>query len=223
MPLNRWLSKISPRIASKKRILNQAALMTTARVLGMALAGAGQIWAARCLGPRNLGLSAMVQSGVAQASMAMGLVSSTVLIREYKGAKSPAARSRLLQLSNGFRWVLGLSLSLLGALLLVFHWVPDPYASIGWFFIPLFLFSALQPLWIFQALEKQHFQSALAVLEPALGALLYFIFFKPGASAAADLTVNAVVALALTLVFARAIQKLASLKGGFFKFDRWGK
>jgi len=207
-------------VISKKNVLNQAAIMTGARILGLALGAVGMVWAARCLGPKNLGLSGMVQNVVVQASLLIGIISPTVLVREYKNAKSEKAKNRLVQATNGFRLLLATVLCAIAGLIMGFGLVPSAYRFAGWFFIPIFLLTSIQPTWIFQATEKQHFQSMIAVIQPALAALLYLVWFKPGMSAGADLLVNSIVAIVMTIILWKAVYKLSILKEAFFKFDQ---
>ena len=161
--------------------------MAGARVLAMAFGAVGSIYAARCLGPRNLGISGMVQNIVAQASLLLGVIYTTVLVREYKNANKDEARNQLIRVSTTFRLMGALVFCAIGGVVMAFHLMPPEYHFAGWFFIPLLLLGTIQPAWVFQAAEKQHFQSALAVLQPALAAVLYISLFKPGISAGADL------------------------------------
>ncbi len=203
----------------RRHAFNQVSVMGGARVLGMIFGAVGQVWATRCLGPHNLGISGMVQNVVLQASLVIGIISPIVLVREYKNTNNSEERNRVVQATNGFRLLISLLFCSVAGLLMALQWIPNEYHFAGWFFLPLFLLTSIQPSWIFQAAEKQHFQSAIAVLQPALAALVYFIWFKPGMSAGDDLLVNSLVALVLTVVFCRAIYKLTPFQGSFFRFD----
>jgi O-antigen/teichoic acid export membrane protein len=218
-----WEEQVWGSVQRRPHALHQVSIMTGARVLGMGLGAVGSVWAARCLGPHNLGLSGMVQSIVAQAVLALGVIYSTVLIREYKNAETDMAREELIRVSNAFRLAGALVFCLIGGGLMAFHAIPADYHFAGWFFIPLLLIAALQPVWVFQAVEKQHFQSAIAVLQPALTAGLYLLLFRPGISAGADLAVISVVSIVLTAVYWRAIYRLTPMTGAFFDFKSFEK
>ena len=193
--------------------------MTVARILGMAFGAVGTIWAARCLGPRNLGISGMVQNIVGMGMLATELISTTVLIREYKYALDSKTRGRIVKAANGIWLLTALGFCVIAALFMAFKWVPSNYYSAGWLFLPLILLSSIQPDWIFQAEEKQHLQSAIAVIQPVLASVIYLAWFRPGMPASDDLLVKSIAALAVTLVFWRNIYKLTSLKGFFIRFD----
>ena len=218
MFIKRWLLETTSQYSRKKHILNQAFIMAGARVLGMGLAAIGQIWAARCLGPKNLGISGMVLNIVAQAMLVIGIISQTVLVREYKNIYEPEARNRIVQATNGFRFLEAFGFCLIAALLMAFNMIPDQYHFVGWFFIPILLLTAIQPSWIFQAAEKQHFQSLIAVLQPTLAAIIYLAWFKPGMSAGDDLFVYSIISAILLVIYWWAIYKITTLKGSFFKF-----
>jgi len=206
-------------ILSKKHILNQAIIMSGTIILGMVFGAAGSIWAARCLGPHNLGISGMVQNIVGLAMLPMEMIFPTVLVREYKNAHDSKTRDRIVQASHGFWLLIALGFCLIATFFMALKWVPSEYHFASWFFLPLILLNSMQPGWIFQSEEKQHFQSAIEVIQPALAAVIYLIWFKPGMSAGDDLLVNSIAALVLTIVFWRAIYKLTTFKGPFFRFD----
>ena len=187
--------------------------MAGARVIGMALGAVGPVWAARCLGPHNLGISGMVQNIVAQAALLLGAIYPMVLVREYKNAETTEERHRLVRISTSFQLGLAIIFSTLAAVALKFHIFPADYDLAGWFFIPILLISAIQPAWVFQAAEKQHFQSLVAVLQPALKTALYLLVFRPGMSASADLAVITVVSAVLTVIYWFFVYKFTSLRG----------
>jgi O-antigen/teichoic acid export membrane protein len=201
---------------SRKKALSQAGIMGGARVVGMAFGFIGSAWAARCLGPHNLGLSGMVQNMVSQAALLFGAINTTILIREYKNAKTDEARNELVRVNTSFQLAVSLLFCAAGAVAMGFRLVPFEYHFAGWFFLPLLLINALQPAWVFQAAEKQHFQSAISVLQSALKAGLYVCLFRADMSAGADLEVLTVVTLSLTLIYWLAIYRLTPMKGSLF-------
>jgi len=168
------------------------------------------------LGPHNLGISGMVQNIVAQASLLLGVIYSTVLVREYKNASTDEMRNQLVRVTNTFRLMGALVFCLIGGILMAFHLIPPDYHFAGWFFVPLLLITTAQPVWVFQAAEKQHFQSVISVLQPALTAGLYILFFRPGISAGADLGVISIVSGILTVIYWWAIYRLTPMKGKLF-------
>ena len=99
--------------------------------------------------------------------------------------------------------------------------LPVEFRLAAQLFLPLLLLNALQPTWIFQASEKQHFQSLLAVLQPALTALYYFAFLRPAMSAGPDLLGITLVSALLTFIYWKAVFRLTPFQGPFFILDRW--
>jgi O-antigen/teichoic acid export membrane protein len=205
----------------RKHLLNRAGIMAGARIVGLAFGFFGSAWAARCLGPRNFGISGMVLGVVVQASLVLGLMNETVLIREYKNAPDVETKTRLVQVSMGFRLIACLIISLVAAILLAFHMLPDDYHFAGWLFLPIMVLTGFQPLWVFQAAERQHFQSLIAVIQPFLTAALYFIFFKPGMSAGADLAVKTTILAIVIWIYWGALFRWLPLKGKWFNKGYW--
>ena len=195
--------------------------MAGARIMGLAFGFFGSAWAARCLGPRNFGISGMVLGVVVQASLVLGLMNETVLIREYKNAPDVETKTRLVQVSMGFRLIACLIISMVAAILLAFHLLPDDYHFAGWLFLPIMVLTGFQPLWVFQAAERQHFQSIIAVIQPFLTATLYFIFFKPGMSAGADLAVKTAILAIVIWIYWGALFRWLPLKGKCFNKRYW--
>ncbi len=195
--------------------------MAVARILGLAFGAAGMVWAARCMGPHNYGLSGMVQSIVVQVSMFFSLVHPTILIRAYKNTSKEDERERLVRVSNTFRFWGALAFCIVGALALWFRLLPTEYNFAGWFFIPLIFLMNLQPIWLFQAAEHQHFQSAIAVFQPAFSAMLYFLFFKPGMSAGADLAILSISSVLILWIYWYSANKLKIFSGNPFCKINW--
>lgn len=193
--------------------------MVGARVLALAFGAVGSVWAARCLGPHNLGLSGMVLSVVTQGALVLGFVHPTILIREYKNSQDSIDRNGLIRVAATYYFLCSVFLAFVGCGLLGLRLLPHDYHFAGWFFVPLIILTSIQPIWLFQAAEKQHFQSIIAVLQPFLMAILYLTFFRPGMSAGADLAVISCVTLVLTVIYWYAVYRLTPFKGIPFS---WG-
>jgi O-antigen/teichoic acid export membrane protein len=205
----------------RPHLLNKAAIMVGARGLGMAFGALGSVWAARCLGPLNFGISGMVQSLVLLTGVLITVIYPLVLIRDYKNAPDDEARNHLIQVTNGFRLAVSLAFCALAAPILGLRLEPAAFHFAGWFFLPILFLNALQPAWIFQAAEKQHFQSLLAVIQPALTAAYYMLFIRPGMSAGSDLLGITLVSALMTFIYWRAVFKLTPFRGRFFTLDQW--
>lgn len=209
------------KLARQAPLFQKAAIMAGARFLGMAFGALGSVWAARCLGPRNFGVSGMVQSLALLTGLFVTVVYPLVLIRDYKNTGDEEERGRLIGVANAFRLAVSIAFCAVAAVILALGLEPPTFRFAGWFFLPLLLLNALQPAWIFQASEKQHFQSLLAVLQPALTALYYVAFLRPGTSAGTDLLGLTLVSAVLTLIYWRAVFHLTPFRGPFFILDRW--
>ncbi len=211
------------KLLPKPGLVHKAAWMTASRVLGMASGAAGAVWVARCLGPKNLGLSGMVQNLVFQAAVLFAALSPTLLVREYKHSPDEGARNRLIRTTYGFRLLTAVGLCLAAVPILVLHLVPPDYQRVGWLFLPNLLLLSLQPAWIFQAAEKQQFQSLLALFQPLLTALFYFGLIRPGMSAGADLLVITAVTTVVTTAYWVAVYRLTPFQGSFCSFQNLGE
>ncbi|HJT25475.1 MAG TPA: oligosaccharide flippase family protein, partial [bacterium] len=216
-----YKERLLEKLSRQTHLFQKAAIMAGARSLGMAFGALGSVWAARCLGPLNFGISGMVQSLALLTNLFVTVIYPLVLIRDYKNIPDEGERNRLIGVTNGFRLAVSTAFCALAAAMLALGLEPAAFRFAGWFFLPLLLLNALQPAWIFQAAEKQHFQSLLAVLQPALTALFYAAFLRPGMSAGTDLLGITLVSAVLTFIYWKAVFRLTPFKGAFFILNRW--
>ena len=198
-------------IASGQRvrpIMQRGGSMVGARIAGMAFGAAGSIWAARCLGPENLGISGFIISISTQVILLFAVLQQTVLVRNYMSATSDQVRQELVTAATTFYCASSLVISVIITCALVTGFISKPYSDLVAFLILIIFASALQPTWLFQATEKQQFQSIVSVLQPFLQGLFYWIYFRPGMSAGADLVVIAVVSALVTTCYWIALFRL---------------
>ncbi len=187
--------------------------MLGARVVSMTFGGIASIWVARCLGPKQLGVSGMVQSIVSQATLLLGAAFSTVLIRDFIYGKTDAMRAELVYAYMTFRLVGAGVIGLAACVIMIAGLLPHDYQTAGWLFIPLLLFGVLQPAWVFQASEKQHFQSMIYVLQSFLTGVVYVCILRPGAPATAELGIITCISGILTIVYGLALRRLIRTNG----------
>ncbi len=211
------------KLPNRPHLVNKAAIMVGARVVGMGFGFIGSAWAARCMEPHNYGISGMVQSVVAQASILLSALHPTILIRAFKNASNGPDRDRLVQSYTLFKILSSVLLSLAAIAVMASSWVPADYHFAGWFFIPLVVIINLQPTWLFQASEHQHFQSSITIFQPAFTALLYFIFFRPGMRAGADLAVVSTCSFLLLVILWTAMKRLGVFKGNLLVLIPWSE
>ncbi len=214
-------SRLFEKFRGRPHLFNKAAIMVGARALGLVFAALGSVWAARCLGTRNFGISGMVQSLALFSGAFLAVIYPPVLVRDYKNLANDGQRNRLIQVTNSYRLAVAIVFCSMAAGVLAFRLEPPSFHFAGWFFLPILFLTALQPTWIFQAAEKQQFQSMLAVLQPALVALYYALVIRPGMSAGWDLLGITLVTAAVTFVYWRAVFKLTPFQGRFFVWDGW--
>ncbi len=94
------------RAARSSPLLRQAGQMIATRGVGLAVAAAGSIWAARCLGPEKLGISGMILSLLAPVGLLVDLNQDVALVRRYKTCETDDARVRLIRETYLFRGLL---------------------------------------------------------------------------------------------------------------------
>ncbi|MGA8706212.1 MAG: oligosaccharide flippase family protein, partial [Steroidobacteraceae bacterium] len=174
----------------------------------MTFGGIASIWVARCLGPQQLGVSGMVQSIVSQATLLLGAAFSTVLIRDFIYDRSDEMRAELVYAYMAFRLLGACAIGLVACAIMIAGILPHDYQISGWLFIPLLFFGVLQPAWVFQASEKQHFQSMIYVLQSFLTGVAYVSILRPGAPATAELTIITCITGSLTIVYGLSLHRL---------------
>ena len=222
-PIASFKDRLFGNLKNRPQLVNKAAIMVGARAFGLAFAALGSVWIARCLGPRNFGISGMVQSLALFSGTFLAVLYPPVLVRDYKDMGNNRDRNRLIQVTNTYRLAVAALFCVLAAGMLVLGMEPPSFHFAGWFFLPILFLTALQPTWIFQAAEKQQFQSLLAVLQPALVALYYAAVIRPGMSAGWDLLGITLVTGIVTFVYWRAVFKLTHFEGSFFAWDGWSE
>jgi len=167
----------------------QAMWLFTGNVAVRAIGFFGSAYAARCLGPVNLGISALIQSLVLPLTVANGGGLDTPLVR-HVAAKPSIARSIMLRIL-GFRIrmvaLVFLPIWLAGIML----WAKPGYyfpAAVG---TALLLLSAFVNSAVYQGLQKLPIQSIISLAGTGFTTAAYFIFFRPGMSAGSNLVVIA--------------------------------
>lgn len=161
---------------------------------GLCVALAG-MWAARCLGPQKLGISAMVLALVSQGVILMGLLPDALLVRRSKELGQTEAKLRLFDTVMGFRLMIAAGVGCLGVL-----WLLSGDRGAGVFLASVMgmlvlAARALVPQWSFQA-EGQMQRFAWLEVAQAAGILaLYGILMRPGVMAGTDLAAQAATGL----------------------------
>ena len=161
------------------------------RGLALGAAAAGAVWAARCLGPDNMGISGMILSTATQLAILIDLNQNTALVRRFKECRDDEMRKELVAAAFTFRLVFcAAALAAILAALLVFR-IPDSWrlGIIAGF--PLVMVSCNQAVWLLQAQGRLPENYRAVAIPAVLSALLYFALFRPGIAAGSDVVVQA--------------------------------
>lgn len=172
------------------KFARDAALLFALNLVSRALSFFGGAWAAKCLGPANLGVSALVQTTASQVSLAYNGGFDTVSVRRIAHDKARAAEQAGCVVT--FRLLVAAAALLLW-LAAVPLFVPG-YRQAAWMTGGVLLLTlASNVTFAFQGLERLPVQNAIAAGTSLLMAASYFAFFRPGMFLGADLIVLAVV------------------------------
>jgi O-antigen/teichoic acid export membrane protein len=158
------------------------------------------VYAARCLGPQNLGFSGMILTGVSQAALLINLGQDTLVIREYKRCTNNHQKEDLVSAFFSTRLLLtGLVLFFaVSALMLVDY--PGIYLEGLLIAVVIVLFNANTAGWLLTATEKAALTYRSTALSALLGGALVLIFFRPGQRVFSDLYVAAASGILLFLL-----------------------
>ncbi len=167
--------------ARNSPLLRQVGQMITTRGIGLGVAAAGSIWAARCLGPEKLGVSGMILSVVAPMTLLVDLNQDVSLVRRYKTCESDDARAQLIRETFVFRGLLCLAYMALIGIVLAITGLPGANWHLGAIAaFPLLLVSVNQGAWVLQAQENMPARYRALMLQSAISAACYFAIFRPG-------------------------------------------
>lgn len=160
-----------------------------------AISAVSAIWAARCLGPVNLGISAAVFSATLQVLLFINLNQDTHLIREFKQCPSDEEKKRLINQVLSFRAITGTAVTLLSGIVLILLWRADAIAP-AWeraimCGLALMFFGSFSALWIFHGQERQHIDVRMALVASVVTLAGYAIWLRPNATASDLLLVMA--------------------------------
>jgi O-antigen/teichoic acid export membrane protein len=173
-------------------IARQAVQLTVLRFIGLSVGTIAQIYAARQLGPEKMGISGMALAAVAQGSILVTIGANTLLVREYKEAKTENERLSLISAAYTLRT--GITLGLACLLFIMLFWIrPDArYLVAVACVLPLIFFESNHALWVLQAEERAPAQYLAYVASAIVSAVLIFAFVRPDMPAGSDMLANAV-------------------------------
>jgi len=173
-----------------------AFLLMLMNVASRGLGFVGTAYAARCLGPAYLGISAVIQTTAQQVSLLHNGGFDTVAVR--KIASNRETSHSTIAVIVLFRVCVACFLCAVW-LIVSIAVVPADRRSAWLMGIPLIMTAAATIPFAFQGLEKLPVLSAIAGVGAIVSTAIYFLLFSPGMFLGADLMVSAVVG-ALTVV-----------------------
>ncbi|MDB5871160.1 MAG: flippase [Ramlibacter sp.] len=209
----RYLDRLKALFGSRgSRLGSHALWMFLFNMLSNALLLVGNTYAARCLGPLNIGVSAQVQALSQQAGLAYNGGFDAVAVRAIAADRACAAP--LVQAIVTFRLVVALLLAT-GWVLAVLILQPVGAVRVAWLLgAGLIVIGSLNVSFIYQALERLPVQAAISSVAAIAIALGYALLFTPGMQVGSDLMLIVVVtALSSAIAIAGAL-KLAGLAPG---------
>lgn len=196
-------------------LLKRLQAMLGWRLLAMIVTAAGNIWASRCLGPKNLGMSAAVQAVYTQVLLFTHFGQNNFLIRQFKHTEAARAQLELVEDVVVLRAVSSFVLAGIAVAVLLIHGVTSIWMLPIGAGLVLFILEAQTPDWLLQAQENQTAIYRSALFGALVGAACYFLLFRPGASAGANLLVGCASALVVrVLTYKTALAELGTLRLG---------
>lgn len=162
------------------------------------------VWMIRCLGPENLGISAIVNAAALSVALFIKLGLDIVGARHLATNKHDA--KAIIETVQGLRWRLCLGFSVIWMVgFLLFP--PAPEARFAWLMgIPVLIVSGLGTAWAMQGLEELPVQGRVVSIGWLVTIVFTALLIRPGAPAGSDLvarTLGLGVTLALAWSFLR--------------------
>jgi O-antigen/teichoic acid export membrane protein len=162
------------------------------RIVSLLCSSAASVWAARCLGPENLGISTMIVATITQLGLLVTLNQTSGYVRYYSRQSDQPRRDEVLATVFTYRATMALILmSVAIPLVLALHFPPRWWLGLT-AALPLFFFTVNQPDWALQAQEKLPDNYRAVSFQYATLAILYVIFFRPGMGPGSDVAVQVV-------------------------------
>lgn len=166
------------------------------QVLILVLTLASSIWIARSLGPFELGRSGFILATVSQVLLVISVCPNTYAVRLTK--HSTNVEDAITRVVTGRAFVTILYLSVI-SLALAFGKIPAEWLDVVLLGSLLPVLMAFQPLWLFQAFEKQVAQLKMSACIAAIVLVYCLSFIRKGGTADEELTAR-LIALSAGLI-----------------------
>ncbi len=157
---------------------------------------ASSIWIARSLGPFELGRSGFILATVSQVLLVISVCPNTYAVRLIKQSANVEDAISLVVTGRAFVAIIYL---LVLSLALVFGLIPAEWMDIVLLGSLLPILMAFQPLWLFQAFEKQVAQLKMSACIAAIVLVYTVSFIRKGGTADEELTAR-LIALLIGLI-----------------------
>ncbi len=167
-------------------------VILASRSLAMALSAVSGILFARILGPDKIGLSAIVFGALNLGVVLVNLVQAPVLIYEFKARADSAERAQLLVDSSILRLAVAGVFAVAAPFVLASVYALPQLSTLAWYIAPMVLLNACNPLWLYQALEKQGVQAVLALLPSMASVAIILVWLRPSSAVGSDLWISLV-------------------------------
>lgn len=180
-----WYRLLLARVRSSAFVRDSIALLVL-NVLSRGASFFASAYALRCLGPYNIGFSALVQASVQQVGLAYNGGFDTVAVRRI--AADHDRLKRIARAVVAFRGLFALCAAVIwSAIVIAMPSITYPHA---WLLgAPLLLINAGNIAFVFNAVERLPIQTAIGTGGTVLAAVAYLVFFHPSMPLGADLVV----------------------------------
>ena len=204
--------------AWRNKTFNHSLQINAMRAVSLGIGFLGSIWASRCLGPNNLGISGMIIGAIAPFVLVINLNQISHYIRLYRGYASDAERDNLVETIATYKITACLVLMLAAVpFLILWNFPATWYVGLIAAF-PYFFLTVNAPDWLLQGQDNIPASTRALTVQALLTTCLYLLFFRPGISAGTDLVVQDI-ALAIAMAFAWH----TALKSRTVRLFRWSK
>ena len=169
-----------------------AAWLLVLNLLSRGIGFFGTAYAMRCLGPVNVGISALIQATVQQVALSFNCGFDMIAVRRIAADRSHT--SVVTTTAVTFRLALAVIASLIWVI--VCNLVISESQRWVWLLgAPIMIASAGSIAFVFSGLEKLPIQNAIGTGGVLLSAIAYFVFFRPDMFLGADLIVISIIGL----------------------------
>lgn len=190
------------KMLNSSKLVRQSAIIFAVNAISKGLLIIGLAYAAKCLGPANLGVSAQVQATAKQLALLFNGGLDTVSVR-YMATNPEAVKSTALMILK-FRLAVSLILSGCWAAYVLSAMTPGTL-QIVWLLGPvLLIFLSLNSSFAFQACEILPWHAAVVASGSIVSAAIYLGYFEPEMPLGSDLllitTITAITAVSALLL-----------------------